>query len=159
MCEMLVWVKAGAVTKKCRVSRLQHQFVPVLPHMIAGHVSHQTIVFALDLQELEQKRARQAAEAPSTVEAELEGLSTAGGRSPLSPADIKAKNTGQCEVAEQPSWVQYSIGSFLIESLLVHTFLLLLFMLNYRSFYCYYTFHFEHGSHWKVVLTLCFSRF
>ncbi|XP_075891171.1 centrosomal protein of 131 kDa isoform X2 [Nelusetta ayraudi] len=45
------------------------------------------------IQELEQKRARQAAEAQSAVEAELESFSTVGGRSPLSPADIKAKNT------------------------------------------------------------------
>lgn len=56
-------------------------------------------MFVVDLQELEQKRARQAAESQSAVEAELEGLRTEGGRSPLSPADIKAKNTGECEVA------------------------------------------------------------
>lgn len=59
-------------------------------------------MFVVDLQELEQKRARQAAEAQSAVEAELESFSTVGGRSPLSPADIKAKNTGQCEAANQP---------------------------------------------------------
>lgn len=47
------------------------------------------------LQELEQKRAQQAAESQSAVEVELEGLGTLVQRSLPSPADIKAKNTGQ----------------------------------------------------------------
>lgn len=115
--QILVWAKASAVTKQCRVSLLHHQFAPVLFQirlaMLVIHKHHwwsYRLVFGVHLQELEQKRALQAAETQSSaVEAELEGLSAVGRRSPVSPADIKAKNTGQCEGAKQPQWVQFRV--------------------------------------------------
>lgn len=77
------------------------------------------VVVVVELQELEQKRAQRAAEVQHAAEAELESLSTEAGcrkpprispastsnNSPMSPTDVKAKNTGQCEQVNRPNLV------------------------------------------------------